>query len=167
MRIATILTLILLVLNLNLNGQTRTIQGLIITEDFKELPKVRIQNIDSMLFGETDLTGFFKITVPQETDKLILSFIGMEETTIKLKQDCDTVEVVMIYNGTYDFMTSRKIDRLRFKRFKKLPELRKVAHEKGVFLNEYQCYEQDFVPIKPRLDRIKKDRKKLAPEISE
>lgn len=157
MKITTILTSILLVLNLSLSGQTRMIQGRIIAEDFEELPKVRILNADSLLFGETDLNGFFKITVPQKTDKLILSFIGMEETTIKLKPDCDTVEVVMMYDGTYDFMTFRKIDRLRFKRFKKLSELRKIAHEKGLFLNEYQCYEQDFIPIKPRLYKMKNE----------
>lgn len=158
MRIAIILISILLILNLNLNGQIRDIQGLIISEDFEELPKVRIQNIDTMLLGETDLNGHFKIEIPQKTDKLLLSFIGMERATIELTQDCDKIEIIMMYDAIYDFMTLRKVDRLRLKRFNKLPELHKIAYKKGIFLTELQCYKQDFVGIKPRLNEIRKKR---------
>ena len=116
MRIAISLISILLILNLNLSGQIRNIQGLIISEDFEELPKVRIQNIDTLLLGETDLNGHFKIEIPQKTDKLLLSFIGMEWTTIELTKDCDKIEIIMMYDAIYDFMTLRKVDRLRLKR---------------------------------------------------
>ena len=152
MRIAIILISILLILNLNLNGQIRDIQGLIISEDFEELPNVRIQNIDTLLLGETDLNGHFKIEIPQKTDKLLLSFIGMEWTTIELTEDCDKIEIIMMYDAIYDFMSLRKVDRLRLKRFNKLPELHKIAYKKGIFLTEIQSYKQDFVTIKPRLN---------------
>ncbi len=82
MRIVIILIVILFVLNLNLSGQTRTIQGQIISEDFEELPKVRIQNIDTLLLGKTELNVHFKIEISEKRNKLLLSFIGMEWTTI-------------------------------------------------------------------------------------
>jgi hypothetical protein len=158
MRITIILISILFVLDINLSGQTRIIHGRVISEDFDGLTKVRIQNIDTILIGETDIEGRFTIEIPlQDSEKLHLSWIGMEWTTIELNKNCDTVEVVMMYDVIYDFMTANKIDRLRLKRFKKLPELHELAYEKGIFLTKEQCYEQDFVAIKPRLDEIKKN----------
>ncbi|AHW62336.1 hypothetical protein FH5T_19840 [Draconibacterium orientale] len=120
------------------------IHGRIITEDLEELPGVWIQNRDTLLIGKTDLNGYFKIEIPPETNKLLLSFIGMEWTIINLKQNCDIIEVVMMYDVIYDFMASRKVNRLRLKRFKELPKLHRAAYENGIFLTEEQCYVQDF-----------------------
>ena len=60
-------------------------------------------------------------------------YVGMEWTDIRLKKDCDTVEVVMMYDVTYDFMTSRKIDKLRKKRFDNLPTLHSDAVKEWAF----------------------------------
>jgi hypothetical protein len=49
-------------------------------------------------------------------------------------------------SSTYDFMTLKKVDRLRMKRFNKLPELHKEAFEKGIFKTENACYTQEFIP---------------------
>lgn len=149
---------ILFVISISLNGQTRIIEGRVISEDMEGLPKVQIQDIDTTMIGETDLDGRFKIEIPQNTDKLLFSFIGMEWTFVKLNKSCDTLEVVMMYDAIYDFMTHRKIDRLRLKRFKKLPEIHQSAYEKGIFLTKSQCYEQEFFPNKPRLDEIRRNR---------
>jgi hypothetical protein len=64
-----------------------------------------------------------------------------------------------MYDGTYDFMTAQKVDRLRMKRFKKLPETRQTAFNKGIFVSEKPCYSQDFVADKKRLKEIHRQRR--------
>lgn len=150
---------ILFIINHNLSGQSRNIQGRVISEDFEVLPEVRIQNIDTILIGKTDIDGYFKINIPRETDKLLLSWIGMEWTTIQIPKNCDTLEIIMMYDGTYDFMSSRKIDNLRRKRFNKLSELHIKAFNKGIFKTEKPCHFREFEPIKPALDKIQEQMK--------
>jgi hypothetical protein len=154
MRIATILTLIILFTNLGLNGQTRTIIGRVISEYLEPFPMVYIQNSDKLLLGKTDMDGRFIISIPQETERLLFGTVGMEWAEIKLKKDCDTVEVVMMYDGTYDFMSSKKIDRDRKKRFDKLSIVHSEALRNGLFKNNYICYNREFKPEKPSLDSI-------------
>ena len=158
MRYAIITCFIILLINLNLKGQTKIITGRVIDEDFETIAGAMIQNSDSILIGTADLDGYFKIEIPQETDTLLFSYVGMEWSTIKLNQNCDSVDVIMMYFAIYDFMTANRIDRLRMKRFKKLPELHYMAYKKGLFTTQQPCYKQDFVPIKERLRAIKQQR---------
>lgn len=167
MRITIILVLVGLFCNLNLNGQTRTIIGRVISEDLEALPEVNIQNIDTLLLGKTDIDGRFKINIPQKTDKILFSWIGMEWTEIKLQNDCDTLEVVMMYDAIYDFMSSKKSDRLRKKRFNELPKHHSDAVKKGLFKNYDICYERFFKPYKPALDSINKELKSKRKQIKE
>ncbi|MDP4117555.1 MAG: carboxypeptidase-like regulatory domain-containing protein [Bacteroidota bacterium] len=162
--------LIILFNNLGLNGQTRTITGRVVSEDLEALPDVNIQNSEKLLLAKTDLEGRFKINIQQETDRLIFSWIGMELTEIKLHDKCDTVEVVMMYAGTYDFMTLRKVDRLRKKRFDKLPSLHSDAVINGLFKNNNICYERIFIahkPTKPVLDSLSKAYKSKRKQIKD
>ena len=69
----------------------------------------------------------------------------MEPTIIELKDKCDDVEVVMILRSTYDFINLKKVDKLRMKKFKKLPELHREAFEKGIFKTDKACYSQEFI----------------------
>jgi len=133
----------------------------VISEDLETLPGVHIENSDNVLFGKTDMDGQFKISIPQETDSLLFRFVGMEWTDIRLKKDCDTVEVVMMYDVIYDFMTSRKVDRLRKERFDKIPNIHSDAYSKGIFKTNTICYEREFTPDKPALDNISRDLKEL------
>ncbi|WP_319503661.1 hypothetical protein [uncultured Draconibacterium sp.] len=162
MKISKILILASLFLSLNLNGQNRTIIGRVISEDLETLPGVHIENADNVLFGKTDMDGQFKISIPKETDSLLFRFVGMEWTDIRLKKDCDKVEVVIIYAGTYDFMSLKKIDKIRKKRFDKLPNIHSNALEKGLFTTKTICYEREFKPDKPKLDAIRKELKELS-----
>lgn len=144
MKIATILIIAVLFLNLNLSGQTRTIIGLLISEDLEPIPGLEIKNSEMVLLGKTEMDGRFKISIPQETDSLLFRYVGMEWTDIRLKKDCDTVEVIIMYDATYDFMTLKKVDRLRKKRFDKLPNLHSEAVKNGLFENNNICYERAF-----------------------
>jgi len=160
MKISIILILTVLFFNLNLNGQTRTVIGRVICEHLEPLPGLDIENSDNVILGKTDMDGRFKISIPQETDSLMFRYVGMEWTDIRLKKDCDTIEVVMMYDVIYDFMTSRKIDRLRKKRFDNLPNLHSNAVENGLFENNNTCFERFFKADKPALDSINKILKK-------
>ena len=126
--------------------QTRTISGRIVSEYLEPLPEIYIQDIDTTLIGKTDLDGRFKIEISSSTDSLLLCSLGIEWATIQLTSDCDTLEVVMMYDYIYDFITLRKVDRLRLKRFKKLYEIHKQAFDQGLFITENPCYKQLFEP---------------------
>ena len=60
----------------------------------------------------------------------------------------------MLLAGTNDFMSSNKINRLRLKEFKQLPELYLQAYNKGLFGKSTVCYSRQFEPDKPILDSI-------------
>lgn len=150
-----LLSIFTLLIN-NINGQTRTIKGRVISEELKPLRYANILDNDDVRIGETDSIGNFEITIKQETQKLFFYWIGMEETSIKLQNDCNIIEVIMIPDAIYDFISSRKIDRLRKKRFNQLPKIHSNAFKKGMFSMNSICYEREFKPDKPILDSIGK-----------
>jgi hypothetical protein len=81
----------------------------------------------------------------------------MEWTTIKVPMNCNELEIIMMVDGHYDYKSAKKIDRLRKKRFNKLPKLHAEAVTKGIFVNTSPCYTREFQPYKPRLDQIRKE----------
>ena len=127
-------------------SQNKTIKGRIIDDNLETLPYVSITINDTVEVGRTDLNGFFQIDIPISVKKLLLSTFGIELVSLELENKCDEVEVVMMLSSTYDFITLKKVDRLRMKRFKKLPELHKEAFEKGIFKTDKACYKQEFIP---------------------
>ena len=71
----------------------------------------------------------------------------MDPTTIELVDTCEKIEVIMMLSSTYDFITLKRADRKRKKRFKQIPEIHKQAFEKGIFETEYACYKREFEPF--------------------
>jgi hypothetical protein len=130
----------------SLYSQNKTIKGRVISDFFETIPGVLIMINDTVEVGKTDLNGFFQINVPISMKKLLFKFLAFDPTVIELVGKCDAVEVVMMSSGTDDFITLKKADRLRMKRFKKLPELHKEAFEKGIFKTDKACYTQEFIP---------------------
>lgn len=128
-----------------LYSQNKTIRGRVVDDNLEILPYISIM-IDTVEIGRTDLKGFFQIDIPVAQKKIAFMFLGLEPAVIESVNKCDDVEVVMMLSGTYDFMTPKKVDRLRMKRFKKLPELHKEAFEKGLFKTDKPCYTQEFMP---------------------
>jgi len=94
---------------------------------------------DTVEVGKTDTNGFFRIEIPVSVKKILFSTVGVELASTELADKCDEVEVVMMLRCTCDFMTLKKADRLRMKRFEKLPELHKKAFVKGIFKTEKAC----------------------------
>lgn len=129
----------------NLYSQNKTIKGRIIDERLELLPMVSILNNYNVEIGKTDMNGFFQIEIPVSENKLLLTDTGLEPLNIELTDECKEIEVVMILSGSYDFITLKKADRLRMKRFKKLPKLHKEAFEKGIFNTDKACYSKEFI----------------------
>ena len=138
-------TIFILVSFLSVKAQDLTLKGRIISEDLETLPEVRITNHNDELLGITDIDGKFDISIPNEVLKLNISFVGMEPTVIELTGSCDSLEVIMMIETIYDFISLKKVDKLRMKRFKKLPELHKEAFKKGIFKTDNACYTQEFI----------------------
>ena len=148
-------------------GQTRAITGKVIDEDLITIPDVRVQNSDKLRLGTTDINGNFKIELPLGTNELLLSFIGMEWTSIKVPMDCDNIEIIMLVDGTYDYMSNKKVDKERKKIFDEIPKLHSKAVTKGIFDNKSPCYTREFIPYKPQLDEITKELKVKRKQIRE
>ncbi|WP_428328977.1 hypothetical protein [Mucilaginibacter sp.] len=151
-----IVFLILSILTSSLYAQNKTIKGRIIDDNLETLPSVSIVINDKIEVGKTDTNGFFQIEIPVSTKKILFGSVGLDPAAIYLVDECDEIEVVMMLRGTYDFIALRKVDNLRMKRFKQLPELHKEAFEKGIFKTEKACYTQEFVPHYTKKQRQKK-----------
>ena len=122
------------------NGQTRIVTGKVIGEyEVTPIPGVKIENGDTVQLGMTDREGNFKIELPTGTNQLSFSFIGMERTSVTVPANCDDLEVIIMADVIYDFVTIETIDRRRHKRFKKLKSRHREAFEKGIFATREPC----------------------------
>lgn len=119
--------------------ETTTIQGRIISEDFEVLPGVKIFNKDTVLLGLSDIDGYFKIEATNKQSELLLNFIAMEWTSIKVQENCQNLEMFVMLYVIYDWMPRNKINRKRRKRFKRLPNKHLEAYEKGIFTSTAPC----------------------------
>ncbi len=129
-----------------LYAQNKIINGRLIDDNLETLPYAFIMINDTVKGGRTDVDGFFHLEIPVSVKKLSFEFLGCESTSVWLADKCNEVEVVMMLRDSYDFIKLKKIDRLRMKRFKKLPKLHKEAFEKGIFKTDKACYTQEFIP---------------------
>jgi hypothetical protein len=144
MRLAIILLIAFLMSSFDIFGQTRNVSGKIINENLEAIPEVRIRNSDSVLLATTDINGKFEIVIPTTTKILLFDWVGYERKSINLTTNCDTLEIILMYNMTYDFISPTKVDKLRIKRFEKLPELYSAAFKRGIFNSQQPCYAQNF-----------------------
>jgi hypothetical protein len=124
--------------------EIKVIKGRIISEDLELLPKAMIYNMDTIALGSTDLDGYFKIEVPVETNELLLGFVGMEWTLVKIEDDCQNLEIIMMTDVIYDFIPIKRINRKRYKRFKELPKKYLEAYEQGIFKFSVPCVSYVF-----------------------
>jgi len=130
----------------SLYAQNKTIKGRVIDDHLETVPGAFIMINDTVKVGKTDLNGYFQIAIPTSVKKILFVTFGIESASIELTDECNEIEVVMMLSGTYDFITFKKIDRLRMKRFQQLPRLHKEAFEKGIFKTDKACYTQEFIP---------------------
>ena len=136
-----------------LYAQNKIIKGRVVDDNLETLPYVSIVINDTIKVGRTDLNGFFQIDIPVSVKKISFESVGLEPATVRLVDKCDEVEVVMMLSGTYDFITLKRVDKLRMKTFRKLPKLHKEAFEKGIFKTDKACYTQEFISYYKKIQK--------------
>ncbi len=146
MKKCPIILLVLLLTAINLYAQNKTIKGKVIAEDLEAFALTHIYINDTVLVGKTDMSGLFEIQIPNAVKQITLRNVGIETAVINLYDTCNSIEVIMMHAFTYDFRTLKQVDRLRMRRFKKLPALRKQAFEKAIFSSDNACYYQQLIP---------------------
>ena len=142
----------------------RNVKGRIIDDSLDGIMGAQIIDKNNNVgLGQADSGGFFNIAIPNGINKLGFIQLGYEFANIEVSDSCNYIEVILLPDTHYDFMSSRKIDKLRKKEFDKLQQLHLNAFGKGIFTKETVCYSRKFEPIKPKLDEIRlqiKDRRK-------
>ena len=128
-----IICVVLCVSTYSLYSQNKTIKGRVISDDFETVPLVSIMINDTVEVSKTNMNGFFQIDIPVSVKKILFMFVGLDPTAIELVDKCENYEVIMMRSSTDDFITLKRAERKRKKRYKKLPELHKEAFEKGLF----------------------------------
>jgi hypothetical protein len=151
MTLRAIITSMTLLLVTHVSGQTRTLTGKIIDNEFNPLAQVSIFRADTVLLAKSDKNGNFSITVPTDTKALIVADVGMEWKSLDLLSDCNNLEIILQLAATYDFISPAKVDRLRKKEFDKLPELHQSAFAKGIFKTDKPCYIDKFISHKKEM----------------
>jgi hypothetical protein len=139
-------------------GQTNTLTGKVIDDQFRPIYQASIFNADTVLLGKSDINGNFSLSISSDTKSLIIASVGMEWKFIEFSSECNSLEIILQPSATYDFMSARKIDKLRKKDFDKLPSLHQLAFEKGVFKASKPCFVDKFISIKTSFEYIKKSR---------
>lgn len=147
MKQSPFILLVLMLTAINLCAQNKTIKGKVIAEDLEALALTLIYINDTVMVGKTDMSGLFQIDIPIAVNRISFSNVGFETAFINLSETCNKVEVIMMYQWTYDFKTPKQVDRLRMKIFKQLPLLHQKAFEKGIFTTDTICYHQQLIPF--------------------
>ena len=143
----------------------RTLSGKTIDQFLESAIGITIFDKDTTKIGQSDLNGYFQIKLPKETDTLIFAGVGYEWATISVPKVCENLELVLCMASTYDFMSPKKVDKLREKEFEKLPELHSQAFQKGLFKTKEPCGIQTFEPNFPDLEEIRRQDKLRKKEI--
>ena len=146
MRKFLILFIVFSVSTSSLYSQHKTVKGRVITDQLETMPGVLIRINDTIEVGTTDLDGFFQFEIPASVRKISFRYVGVDPTSIELSEECDKTEVIMMLTGTDDFMTLKRAERKRKKRYKKLPEIHRKAFENGIFETAKACFNREFEP---------------------
>lgn len=132
------------------SGQTRVITGKVIGSEFPskddttehefwKLNGAIIFGNDSMRLGTANEKGEFDLEIPANIQTLSIGWIGMYPEEFVLTDNCEFLEVILLPDVIYDFVTLKKEERLRKKDRKVLPDLYRKAFEQGIFKQEEPC----------------------------
>ncbi len=137
-------------------GQSRTLAGKVIGVQFSPIFQAKVFSSDTLLLAESDKSGNFNAVISADIKSLLVTSIGMELKKIDLAVDCNNLDIILQPNGSYDFMSAKKVDRKRKKEFAKLPQLHRIALEKGIFKSPNPCYRDNFISRRKRLEETRK-----------
>lgn len=145
-----ILTFLLTACCLTTFGQTKTLRGKVILSEpsyekgvdseFLLAPDAKVFSEDTLELGTSNKNGIFEIEVPENTYKIYVGWVAYDWEVIELSDTCEQLEIVLIPEVIYDFVTFKRANKLRKKhREKWLPELYQQASEQGFISSENPC----------------------------
>ncbi|MDF9795367.1 hypothetical protein OKW21_000630 [Catalinimonas alkaloidigena] len=145
-----VLMLFLTICCLTVNAQNKEITGKVICSDFPSKDDSTehefwngsgavIFGNDSIRLGTANNNGEFKLSVTDNIHSISVGWVGMYPEKIELTGNCKFLEVILLPDVIYDFVTYKKEQRLRKKDRKVLPDLYRKAYEQGIFKNEEPC----------------------------
>lgn len=132
-----------IVLSMTAFSQTQISGKVIDYFDLKPIPGVKIQTEDSLGNASTDVNGQF-VLESAASGKLTFLFLGMEPMHVNYPAGCSNLEVVMIPDGTYDYMSAKKINKKRKNMFDQLPSKHRAASVAGTFTSDHPCLSYAF-----------------------
>ena len=107
--------------------------------EFWELNGAIIFGNDSIRLGTANEKGEFELKISANIQTLRIGWIGMYPEEFVLSDECDYLEVILLPDVIYDFVTIKKEERLRKKDRKVLSKLYRKAFELGTFKQEDHC----------------------------
>lgn len=120
-------------------GQERIINGKVLDQDLLELPWVLI-SYNSKVIDTSDFNGNFRFKVTSEMKKIEFSFLGSQTEEINISENCNYIGIILLLDGTYDFISLKSAERKIERRRKKLlPKLYAEAYEKNLLDKEKSC----------------------------
>lgn len=130
-------------------SQVRTYTGTVVDNyDIEPVIGAPIVINDSIAVCMTGMDGSFMFETDIPVKKLSVPwFPSYEKVDLELSEDCYHIEFVLMVYPYYDFMSDRKVNKIRKKEFKKLPKIRRKAYEKGIFQSIDVCYKQEFLEL--------------------
>ena len=148
--LSLVLMLFLTICCLTVNGQIKEITGKVICSDFPSKHDSTehefwngsgavIFGNDSIRLGTANNNGEFKLSVTDKIHTISVGWVGMYPEEIRLTGNCKFLEIILLPDVIYDFVTYKKEQRLRKKDRKVLPDLYRKAYKQGIFKNEEPC----------------------------
>ena len=131
------------------HGQTRVLSGKIIGSEFRDkndtsevefwdLNEARIWSNDSLL-GYSDSHGEFRVELLSGDNNIAIGWIGMYPEKFELSDTCRYVEIILLPDARYDFVSYRKEQKLRAKDRAILPFLYEQAYAQNIFKRKEPC----------------------------
>ena len=88
----------------------------------------------------TDMNGGFEFKNSSNIKKIKFLFVMTQEEEIQISDTCNHVELILLEEWTYDFVSLKTADRKKRRDRKRiLPKLYAEAYEKGIFKNNKSC----------------------------
>ena len=116
-------------------SQNRVISGMVVDDSPELYPIIGVSVIinDSINITETGVDGSFQFETSLPVYKLSFSLVNYERVDLMLLEKCNIVDVVMITDATYDFMSYRKINKERRKNTRNFQSYIKKRMRKAYF----------------------------------
>lgn len=123
-------------------SQEKFVTGKVISEEMIEIPGALIMTMNEKVIDTTDFYGNFRFENIDEIKKIKIVSLMSQTEEITLTENCSNLEVILLNEWIYDFITLKRAERKKKRERKKIiPKLYDKAYEKGIFTNEKNCWQ--------------------------